>query len=225
MFKRIKARERNILGRRPIRGVLSIEKVQALSKGELLDLLDLGYQLPMAGGMTTAQNATAASPTYFPMALCVTSDQTINQGDMVWWDSVNYTLKPLTAVGQVAIGLGTGGFCGCAAGTSNPGVYPTPPSGQSEALPGIVVQRGGSVYLNGTAGDGAYLPFQPVTVGADAQTVSRGGETTADRVGFVLVRPPVSPRGASGATPVPETDNSGRPQVWLTPTFPATSLT
>jgi hypothetical protein len=224
MFKRrTAARDRNILGRAVNRGQLSIDQVLGLPKEKLLDLLDMGYQLPIAGG-TQSSNQQAENPIYFPKAIVVSSDQTINQGDAVWWDSVNYTLKPCTSYTQIAVGT-TGGFCGVAGGDSNAGVYPTPPSGQSEALPGIVVQSGGTAWFNtGTAE--TLNPFQVVTIGADAQTITGYNvETTADRIGFVIVPPPVAPRGASGATPVPETTGGGaRARVWIERKFPTTAL-
>ena len=52
----------------------------------------------------------------FPRAVDVTTDQTIHEGDMVWWDSVNGTLKPCTASTTVPVSAGVGGFCGVAAG-------------------------------------------------------------------------------------------------------------
>jgi hypothetical protein len=222
--QRYMARERNILGRKITRTALNIARIAGLPREELLDLLDLGFQLPYRGG-TTPQNQTGVNPVYFPRALAVTTDQTINQGDMVWWDSVNFTLKPLTNLNQVAVGLGTGGYCGIAAGTNNPGVYPNPPGGiPSEALPGIEVQMGGAVHINTTVGE-TYNPFQPVTVGADAQTVSEGAETTADTVGRIIVPPPVTARSGPGATPVPETVVGGtRPLMWIVRQYPSTLI-
>lgn len=214
---------RNMFGK-PARRRLRIADVLWLAKEEVLDFLDRGYLLPLGGG-TTPNNQQAANPVYFPRALVVSSDQTINQGDMVWWDPVNFTLKPCTSPNQVAVG-NTGGFCGCAAGTSNPGVYPNPPGGvPSEALPGIEVQCGGSVFLATTNAE-VYSPFQIVTVGADAQTVTGYNvETSANKVGFMIVPPPVSARGAPGATPAPETIvGPTRSQVWIERKFPTTAL-
>jgi hypothetical protein len=61
--------------------------------------------------------------------------------------------------------------------------------------------------------------------GVDAQTVTKGGATSANRVGVVIVPPPTVPRGAAGATPVPETAAGGtRVRVWIERKFPSTSL-
>jgi hypothetical protein len=193
-----------------------------------LDLLSRGYRLPLAGG-TQAQNQVLANPEYFPRALIVTVDQTVNQGDFVWWDDVHYTLKPLTSTTQVAYtpGTGTGGFAGVAAGSNIPGVYPNPQAGApSEYLPGVEVQRGGSVRAYSTAGEGSYVPFQPVTIGATAQTVSRGAETTADMVGRIIVPPPTTAGAAAGTTPVPANTvaSGGSVEVWVTPTFPISGV-
>ena len=219
---------RNLLGRR-VRGRLALRDVLALEyggidPGEILDLLDRGYLLPLLGS-TSKQNQTAANAIYFPKAIVVSTDQTINQNDMVWWDAVNYTLKPLTTSAQVAVGA-TGGYCGVAAGSNVPGVYPNPPAGApSENLPGIAVQRGGSAYLTLQANDVTDYPFQPVTAaGVDAQTITKGTATAANRVGLVLVPLPVTARGGPGATPAPETAGPGRVEVWLEPKFPDTAL-
>jgi hypothetical protein len=220
---------RNLFGR-PVRGTLTARYAEGLSRDELLDLLDRGYRLPILGG-TSNQNQAAENPSYFPKALVVSTDQTIHQGDLVYWDGVNYTLKPLTSTTNVALTGQTNsnagsGFCGCAAGTNVPGVYPNPPAGApSENLPGIVVQSGGAVWLNTTTGEN-YNPWQPVTVGADSQTVTAYNvETVADRVGFVIIPAPVTPRGAPGATPLPETiAGPTRARVQLERKFPGTSL-
>ena len=231
LFKRTAVRPapRNILGKRvrrrlTLREVLGLE-FAGISRDDFLDLLDRGYLLPLMGG-TSKQNVTAANPVYFPKAIVVSTDQTINQGDMVWWDAVNYTLKTLTAANQVASGT-TGGFCGCAAGSNVPAVFPNPAAGvPSENLPGIEVQRGGSVYLNLQANDVTDYPFQPVTAaGVDAQTVTKGAATAGNRVGLAIVPAPVTPRGAPGATPLPETvAGGGRLEVWLEPKYPTTVL-
>lgn len=225
LFKRIKLREeRNVLGRRVYRGRLSIDQVIGLPKDVLLNLLDMGYQLPMAGG-TSPQNQVAANATYWPRAIVVSTDQTINQGDMVWWDAINYTLKPVTNINQVAVSA-TGGFVGSAAGSNVPGVYPNPPAGApSENMPGIAVQRGGSAFFNATITDRGYFQFQLLTVGADSQTVTGyNAVTAADAIGYAIVAPPVTARSGPGATPTPELDTSARVQVELRVTYPVATL-
>lgn len=218
--------KRNLLGRL-VRGRLPLSLTLGISKPELLDLLDMGYLLPKVEGGTSATNTVLANPVYFPRALVVSTDQTINQGDLVFWDGVNYTLKPLVDPTDVLwVAGGSHGFAGAAQGSNVPNVFPNPPAGTpSENLPGVVVQRGGSVKLNSTTGEGTYFPFEPVTVGADAQTISRAQQTTANRVGFVIVPPPVNARSGPGATPAPETAAAGSPvEVWLETKFPDTAL-
>lgn len=224
--------KRNLLGKL-VRGRLSLKEVLAMellgySKDDFLNMLDSGLLLPAVGGAPANQNTVLANPIYFPRAIVVSTDQTVLQGDMVWWDDVHYTLKQLTNPNQVAYnaGQGLGGYCGVAQGTNVPGVYPNPPAGTpSENLPGVIVQRGGTVRVNGTTGDGTYFPFEPVTVGADQQTISRGAETSANRVGLVIVPPPVTARSGPGATPLPETAaGSGTVELWILPAFPTTSV-
>ncbi len=231
MFKRKTAvrPRRNMFGR-SVRGRLSLRDVLAMElagipRDEFLDLLDRGWMLPLMAGGTTKQNQVAANPIYFPKSLVVSTDQTINQGDMVWWDAVNYTLKILTTAAQVAVGA-TGGFAGLAAGSNKPAVYPDPPAGApSENLPGIPVQRGGSAYLTLQSNDVTDFPFQPVTAaGVDAQTITKGGATSSNRVGLAIVPPPVTARGGPGATPTPETVGPGRIEVWLEAKYPDTVL-
>lgn len=214
---------RNIVGK-PLKGIIGIRELFGRSNEDLQNLLNMGYDFQVAGG-TTPTNTVLANPIYLPRGVVVSTDQTINQGDLVWWDATNYTLKPITNATQVAVGA-SGGLIGAAQGTDNPNVYPAPAAGvPSENLPGIVVQRGGSVRMNSTTGDGSYFPFEPVTIGADAQTITRGGETTANRVGFIMVPAPVSARGAPGATPLPETVAGGQGvELWLEVKFPDTAL-
>ena len=220
--------KRNLMGK-AIRGRLSLADVLAMElagvpRAEFLDLLDRGYLLPWAGATTNRNQQASSVATYFPKAIVVSTDQTIHQADMVWWDPVNYTLKPLTTAAQVAVG-NTGGFCGCAAGSNVPGVYPNPAAGTpSENLAGIEVQHGGSVYLTLQANDVVDGPFTALTAaGVDAQTVTRGGATSTNRVGFAIVPLPTTPRGAPGATPAPETVAGGSTiEVWLEAKFPST---
>lgn len=229
-FKSAVVPKRNMLGKAPRRRITMNDVLRMdldYDREELLDLLDRGHLLPILGAAESNQNqvAAGANPVYFPKAIVVSTDQTVLQGDLVWWDPINYTLKQCTSQAQVALGA-TGGLAGAAAGTNVPGVYPNPAAGTpSENLPGVQVQRGGSVYLNSTLGDGSYFPFEPVTIGVDQQTISRGGQTTANRVGFVIVAPPVVARSGPGATPLPETVAGGaRVEVLLEAKFPNTVL-
>lgn len=178
--------------------------------------------------MTTSRNATSRSPyPNLPLALDVTTDQNINEGDMVWWDSVNGTLKPVTVNTQVAVGAGTGGFAGVATGsnlsggaTGTPPVYPAPAGGTSEQRSGIVVCKAGSVFLFGTPGE-FYANYTAVTVGSDAQHVTLVGATNSNRVGWVVTEPPVVAQAAAGGTPLLETiPGTGLVEVLLEAKFP-----
>lgn len=226
----------NIFGK-PVRRRILIRDVLKLGldydREELLDLLDRGHLLPMLGGAlqgaTTSKNTVMANPIYFPKAIAVTTDQTINQGDLVRWDGVNFTLKQLTDPTQVPYIVGGNyGLAGVAQGQSNPNVYPAPQAGTpAENLPGVIVQRGGTVKLATTVGDGNLFDFEPVTVGADAQTITRGGVTTANRVGLVISQLPATARGAAGSTPAFDTVSSGTglfAEIWIEPKFPGTYL-
>lgn len=222
---------RNVFGK-PVRRRISLAEVVRYgldwSKAEFLDLLDRGYLFPRLEGGTTPSNTVMANPVYFPKSVVVSTDQTINQGDMVWWDSVNYTLKVCTTRAQVPVSAGVGGYCGVAQGGNVPGLYPDPPGGvPSEKLPGVSVQRGGTARLNLQTNDVVDFPFQPVEpAGVDAQTVTKGGGAdSTHEVGLVIVPLPVNARGAPGTTPVPETVPGGTAaEVWLTPQFPQAVL-
>ena len=224
-FKLTAVRPRQNISGKPFKGILAIEHWIGLQDDEVADLIDRGYVPQMSGATTAYGNQVAESPVYFPRALVVSTDQTINQGDMVWWDGVNYTLKPLTSSSQVEVGT-TGGFCGVAAVGNVPNVYPNPQAGApSENLPGIVVQMGGTAWLALQANDVIDYHFQDVTQAGDAQTVTRGAATSSNRVGKVVIPAPAVPRGAPGATPVSESVAGGtRVRVWIERKFPTTAL-
>lgn len=156
-------------------------------------------------------NLLSADPK-FPKNLPVTTDQSINQGDLVYWDAANGTLKALTSSGNVA-----NKFCGVSNDTTPINIY------GEEKLASLGVTRKGAVSLQTTAGE-FYADFQEVTVGADAQTITLVGPTEANRVGFVVTDPPLNPQGAASGTPVGEklTGAAGvRARVWLEPKFPS----
>jgi hypothetical protein len=216
----------NYVGRK-FKGIVPASHWRLFDDEEVANLLDLGFWPSMEGATQASnQQASGANAIYFPKAIVVTTDQTINQGDCVWFDAVNYTLKIATTSSQIAVGT-TGGFCGCAAGSNVPGVYPNPPAGApSENLPGIEVQWGGDVFLNLQANDVIDGPFTAVTMsGIDAQTDTRGGSvTSSNRIGHVIVPAPATPRGAPGATPTPETVAGGtKVRVWLERKYPSTA--
>jgi hypothetical protein len=143
--------------------------------------------------MTTAQNPVSVlEPFQYPQWVVVTSNLTINEGDLVYWDATNFTATPLTASTQVATN-----FLGVALGSNQAALY-----GGDPANVGIPVLAKGCIFVNSTAAE-TYNHFDDVTVGADPQTVVKAGATTANRVGFVIIDPPATPR-ASQATPTPE---------------------
>lgn len=163
--------------------------------------------------MTTPANLNlvVADPK-FPKNVPVTKDQAINQGDMVYWDSVNGTLKVLTSQGNVQ-----NKFCGISNDTTPLNIY------GEEFLPSAGVTRKGAVSLLTTPGE-FYGDFQEVSVGSDAQHITLVGVTENNRVGFVVTDPPVAPQAAAGGTPVGEklTGAEGvRARVWLEPKFPS----
>lgn len=168
---------------------------------------------------TTPTNVNLFDPgAKFPKSFPVTTDQSINQGDLVWWDKVNGTLKALKESTQVAVGA-TGGFCGVANDTTPINIY------GEEHLAAVGVTRKGVVSLKTTAGE-FYPDYQPVTVGADSQTITLVGVTEANRIGWVVNDPPATPNPAAGSTPVGETLTGAAgvyARVWLEPKFPATT--
>lgn len=183
--------------------------------------------------MTIARNPSASWPyPYFPLALPVTTDQTINEGDMVWYDSVNGTLKPLTAQSQVAVSAGSGGFAGVAAASNNPKLYPDPvgaPTGY-DFNARVAVYRLGAVFMKTTPGE-FYGTGTPVSVGADAQTITLTQSGVAvdatHRVGWTFVPVPATPQPAAGSTPLNETVAGGVGvyiQVLLESKWPATTV-
>lgn len=144
-------------------------------------------------------------------ALDVTTDQEIRQGDFVIWDPATFSLRPLTLPADVA-----GKFLGVAEQTSRLTV-----GFAAENIEAMVVNRGGIFAMDSTAGD-TYRTGDLVTVGADSQSVTKVGATTANAVGVVYVQPPSQPR-AQQATPIPPsvTGAAGRAvQVELRPKSP-----
>lgn len=178
---------------------------------------------------TTQNNPDFALPAAYngklPKQWPVTTDQTINLGDLVYWDGFDGTLKPLTSAGQVAnVGFNDNGFVGAAEGSAPGLIYGTNDPGSDPIQPSIPALSKGAIYVNSTAGE-TYNYFDPVTVGADSQTVTKIGVTSSNRVGFVLVDPPkLGSARASAATPVPETDGGSsqvRIVIVLEPKHPA----
>lgn len=152
--------------------------------------------------MTTAQNnVDRTNRNQTSRRVVVTTNLTVNAGDLVYWDGTNYTITPLTTTGQIA-----NQFFGMALQSNANLVYP----GDADQA-GVLVLCRGVVLLNSTAGQ-TYLPFQPVTLGADSQTVSNAGVTTNTTIGWVWTEIPATPRSGPVATPVPETQG-GATQV------------
>jgi hypothetical protein len=124
--------------------------------------------------------------------LPVTTNLTVNAGDLVYWDGTNYTVTALSATSQVA-----SNFLGMSLQANANLIYP----GDANQV-GVLVLVRACVWLYTTAAE-TYNPFDDVTVGADAQTIVKSGASSTNRVGFVVNDPPATPR-PNQATPVPE---------------------
>ena len=125
--------------------------------------------------------------------LPVTSNLVVNAGDLVYWDATNYTVTPLTSAGSVATN-----FLGMALQANANLIYP----GDADKV-GVLVLVRGCIWMGTTAAE-TYEWFDDVTVGADSQTIVKAGSSSSNRVGFVVLDPPATPR-PNQATPVPET--------------------
>ena len=144
--------------------------------------------------MTVSQNhENVRDRTQSAIRLPVTTNLTVNAGDLVHWDGTNYTVTPLTSNGQVA-----NNFLGIALQANANLIYP----GDANQV-GVLVLVRGCVWLYTTAAE-TYDPFDDVTVGADSQTIVKSGASSTNRVGFVVLDPPSTPR-PNQTTIVPET--------------------
>jgi hypothetical protein len=156
--------------------------------------------------MTTGQNPISViDHDTLPQSLPVLSNSTINEGDLVFWDSTNMCVRAVTDKLDIEPGKGSlhsAGLLGVAGGSTKPEVY-----GGDEALSNIPVYAKACVFLNTTAAE-KYKHFAFVTVGADAQTVTTVGATEANAVGVVILDPPAAAR-AEQATPTPEEVEGG----------------
>lgn len=182
-----------------------------------------GVLPPLAGGTTAYQNPVSViDHDGMPQAVTCTSEFTINEGDLVFWDGVNFTARPCIEPKDVEVGAtahGSKGLIGCAVGANKPEVY-----GGGEtvepAMTSVPVLCKCVVFLQTTAAQ-KYKPYEAVTIGADAQTITNVGVTANNRIGFVIVDPPASPRPGQ-ATPVPEELEGAagvRARVLLEPKF------
>lgn len=172
--------------------------------------------------MTNPQNIVdALNRNQTRVQLPVTTNLTVNAGDLCYWDGVNFTATPVTAKSQIVANPfgGTGVFLGTALQSNAALIYP----GDADQV-GVEILTRGVVWLNTTNGD-TYGWFTPVTVGADSQTITSNGAVATIGSSYNLVGvtlPPVAltPR-PNQATPVPETIAGGsgvRVQVALIPT-------
>lgn len=156
--------------------------------------------------MTTSQNPISViDHDRMPQSVVVTTQFTINEGDLVFWDGANFSARPLLETADVESGKGSHaskGFLGVALGANQLAVY-----GGDAPLPQIPVGCKMCIFVNSTAGD-TYGHFDLVTLGADAQTVTKVGVTAANAVGAVIIDPPAVAR-AQQATPTPETVAGG----------------
>jgi hypothetical protein len=135
----------------------------------------------------------------------VTTNLTVNQGDLVYWDGTNYTFTPVTNKSQIAASpyAGSGVFLGVALQSNADIIYPNDPD-QFGVLVGW-----GYFWFTSTTGD-TYGWDTGVTVGATSQTVTSTGATATIGSSYNLVgyAVPVLSGGTarpSQATPAPET--------------------
>ena len=151
--------------------------------------------------MTTAQNPVSViDHDAYPQSVVVTTQFTVNEGDMLFWDAVNFSARPVIEPKDAETGKtahNSEGLMGVALGSNKPEVY-----GGDEAIPQVPILARATVFFNSTAGQ-KYKPFEAVTIGADAQTITNAGVTANNRVGFIIIDPPAVAR-AEQATPVPE---------------------
>lgn len=163
-----------------------------------------------------------------PQAGVVISSITVHEGDLLAWDEVNFTFRPMLEPTDAEAGKSTGhaawksgGCAGIAVGSNKPEVY-----GGEEALPSVPILSKATVFLLTTAAQ-KYKPFEAVKLGADAQTVSNSGVAAGTTIGYVILDPPATAR-AEQATPVPEEVEGAagvRIRVLLKPTFaPAAAI-
>lgn len=152
--------------------------------------------------MTTPQNnVDRIDRNYTPRLITVTTDQTINAGDLVLWDTTSSGGKAkntlIPAGGSVAVGAAN--FVGMSTQSNAQQIYPN-----DADQPGVEVLVRGVVWLTLKTGDVAYMgtPLYCAT-STDAQTVQVSASGTL--VGYAVVDPPAvgSPR-ANPATPAPE---------------------
>lgn len=155
---------------------------------------------------TTAQNPVSViDHDAMPQSVVVTTQFTINEGDLVFWDGSNFSARPVAESTDVPASGGTHnskGLLGVALEGNKPEIY-----GGEEALPQIAVGCRMCIFVNSTSGD-TYRHFDFVTIGADAQTVTKVGATEANAVGAVIIDPPALAR-AEQATPVSESVAGG----------------
>lgn len=145
--------------------------------------------------MTTAQNdVDALNRNQSRVRLPVTTNLTVNAGDLTYWDPVNFTVTPITNQSQLS---GTN-FLGMALQSNADPIYP----GDADQV-GVLVLCRGCVWVNTTAGD-TYNWFDSVTIGADSQTVTKVGVTANNTIGYIVLdeEPVARP---SQATPAPAT--------------------
>lgn len=151
--------------------------------------------------MTASQNVESRRDrNQTAVQLPVTTNLTVNAGDLCYWDGTNYTVTPITNESQ----LSGSNYLGAALQANANVIYPGDPDKW-----GLLVLLRGAIWVNTTAGD-TYNWFDSVTIGADAQTVTKVGQTTNNTVGYILpVEQYLTTPRANQATPTPETFAGG----------------
>lgn len=165
---------------------------------------------------TPQNNVDALNRNQTRIQVPVTTNLTVNSGDLVYWDPVNYTATPATKA-AVTTSAATP-FLGMSLQSNSQLIYPN----DADHV-GVLVLVRGTVWLNTTAAD-TYTWFTAVTLGADAQTITSTGVVTTvgstfNTIGYAIPTPATSPR-PNQATPAPETVTGAagvRIQVLLAP--------
>jgi hypothetical protein len=113
-----------------------------------------------------------------PWPLKITTTDTVNPGDMLFWDAATKTHRPLVAAANGDL------FSGVAMGQWP--ISSNIDNGQVTPDPSVSAALGGLHQFFGTAGETLTMG-DPLYLGADSQTVVKaapGGTTVADIVGF-----------------------------------------
>jgi len=143
--------------------------------------------------MTTSQNTLYSEQVLNSMMWPLASDQDVNEGDMIYFDSGADSVKQLDDQAN------DDHFCGISEEQS-----PTNISTASniDRPDWIKARKLGIFWLYGTAGQ-TYTRHQKVYVGADAQRVTNVPSLSGNHVGYIYLEYGQSPIQADGLTRIP----------------------